>query len=67
VLFVVGHVYQINMRIPSADGTRELRCRQVMDDLDCPSRQEACTSCLHELLRVIQRCTVPHCLPYWLL
>jgi len=67
VLFVVGHVYLINMRISSADGTRELRCRQVMDNLYCPSRQEAYTSCLHELLRNIQRCTVPHCLPYRLL
>jgi len=41
------------MRISSADGTRELRCWQVMDNLYGPSRQEACISCLHELLQTI--------------
>jgi len=57
----------INMRIASADGTRELRCWQVMDDFYCSSRQELCISCPYELLQNIRRCTVPHCILYWLL
>jgi len=39
----------------------------VMDDFYCSSRQELCISCPHELLQNIRRCTVSHCIPYWLL
>jgi len=57
----------INMRIASADGTREWWCWQVMHDLHCSSRQELCISCPHELLQTIRRCIVLHCILYWLL
>ena len=30
-----------------------------MDERHCPSRQELCTSCLQELIRAVQRRTVP--------